>query len=251
MAGSELVKHHSTKSREKIIADLGKLLPETKEDRKFYLSIGRFIDYYSLIEQMLIIVLHHYADTKMPVSLALFYNWRTDQTINALHKIIQVRKLRGAKITELKTCLHQISIITKVRNDLVHLGPHGHKGKSNGDFKYLSNYLLAFSRKVRRKTPISAEILDRMYSDLFEISFRLISQLMDSRPRLKNRASLSDIRRRKHFDSAEFGVLIAKLFRRSYPASRPPAWRYKQPVTKKYRRKSRANRPAPVGQPQS
>src|SRR5580700_1194613 len=147
MAESKLPKPYSTKSKEKVLFDLGRLFRETDEHKQFYLSIGRFISYYSLIEQMLVVVLHHYAETKGRVALALFSNWRPDQTISALHKVIQVRKLRGPKIKELKSILQQISIITKVRNDLVHLGTHGEKAKSKDGIQLLSNYLLAYSRK--------------------------------------------------------------------------------------------------------
>jgi hypothetical protein len=244
MAESQLPKHNSTKSKEKVTVDLARLFPETEERKRFYAATGRFISYYSLVEQMLVVVLHHYSQTKIRVGLALFSNWRPDQTINALHKVIQVRKLRGPKIKELKAILQQISIITKVRNDLVHLGSHGEKAKTKNDVRLLSNYLLAYSRKARRETPISTKILNQMYGDLFKCSFRLLNQMMDTRPRVKNKISVSDLRKRDTITTPELAIVMAKLFRRAYPASRLPAWRYIQPVTKKRRRKNRARRPA-------
>ena len=250
MADSHSAKHITGNNNKKVYVDLRELFPEKPEIKSFYLSLGRFIHYYSMVEQLLIVVLHQYANTAAPVALALFANWRPDQTITTLHRVIQARKLRGPKIVELKSSLQQISIITRVRNDLVHLGAHGTEA-TGSEMNVISNHLLAYSRKVRRQTPISVEILDRMYGDLLEISFRLISHLINARPRLKSRVSLSKFQRRKGNEPVnpkDFPYLFAGAFRRANPASQLPAWRYKQPALKKRRRKSRVRHPTRAAQ---
>ena len=219
-----------------VTVDLLSIFPKFPETDEFHLELGQFITAYSIVEQSLVVVLKNYANLSIPVSKALFSNARPDTTMTAIRRVIEVRKLRGSKIVELKSILDHLGTITKVRNDLVHLGSHPVSGRGDDKRRIVTNKLLAHSHRVKRRFPLSAAVLKAINVDLFEISLRLTFH-MHPRP-LKMTWDW-------------FERTIISRFRNQYPASRLPAWRYKSPSPKARRHKSHDPHQAHKVPPQS
>jgi hypothetical protein len=206
--------------------DLMDIFPKIPGHDEYLLALGKFINLYAQIEKELVVVLANYGNLSPNIAKALFSNARPDTTMTGIRRVVHVRKLRGPRIKELYAVLDQLGKITRLRNDLVHLGglPKRDSEGVNHETKFeISNQILAHSRKVRRTIPITAKILDDAHGDLVAISLRLVTHM---------KIKLADPK------LDWFGAELLKGFRRANPISRPPAWFYK-PHEKVARRRKR------------
>jgi hypothetical protein len=188
----------------------------------FHTSLGSFMDLFSAIESVLLFVVQFYAKTDWTVTKAMMSPLRVENAITTLNRIIEARRLRGKKISELKTVLTQLGEINKTRNDILHHGlVKDPKGRDN--LYLISNKFIARSPKTVFKIRISKTHIDQMRADLLEIHFRLAIRHVAS--------------------SAASWSINAKRFRRENPLGTPHSWRYKSPSRGTSRPKRRAHVP--------
>ena len=208
------------------------IFPAVPGHDEYSLALGQFISLYAQIEKLLVAVLISYGDLTPSVAKALFSNARPDTTMTGIRRIVHVRKLRGPRIKELNAILDQLGLITRLRNDLVHIGglpKTDREGVSHETNFEISNRVLAYSRKVSRTTPVTATVLNEARTDLFAISLRLITHM-----KIKG----------KNPKLGWFTTELLRGFRRANPISRPPAWLYKPNVKVARRRKRRTQHQA-------
>jgi hypothetical protein len=155
---------------------------------------------------------------------ALFLPLRVDAACNYLNRIIDVHKLRGQRISELKKIIQHLGELGRVRNDIVHLGAGNVRGKI---FK-ISNESYARTKEQIRRINLSHRRFEQIDQDLADISFRLLVHgklIIQSRRRPRD-------------------VMNRILWRNYGTKVMPIAWQYK-PVVRSPGRRKRHGKPRP------
>lgn len=158
-------------------------------------ALGTFIDRFSQVELVLQRLLIRYAGVTETVGRALFHSDRVAEMKDAINRILDARGKDAAK-KALEPFFAHLSVITGVRNNIVHWG--GHQLES-GDY-IVSNLALAPIERGRGHR-VSAKDLRAMTEDLEEIGAALIAE--------RERAKL--------IGKARFPI----------PPQKPKAWQYK------------------------
>jgi hypothetical protein len=180
----------------------------------YHQALGQFLDMFSNIEAIMHLVLRYYAQTPEPIALAIFSGVRVDGAMNYVNRIIEVVPPKPELQAELKYVFEQLSIINKVRNDLVH---HGASYEFDArDVAIVTNAPLALTEDRIRSIPISTQILSDLITDLQKIQTHLAIRHIEESKRL-NPASLT------------YALMKDSL---------TDAWRYKPPQPKKQSKKS-------------
>ena len=112
------------------------------------------------------------SEIDVDIAKALFLPLRVDAATNYLNRLIDVKKIKGWKATRLRNILQHLGQITRVRNDIVHLGLNSY------DFKkgkiLLTNKKWARNAGNLRRTKISMSKIKEINHDLMEIILDLI-----------------------------------------------------------------------------
>lgn len=148
---------------------LRELFPPTAAERRYWELLGRLIEYVSLAELALNMVVVNWSGVDFETAKALFLPLRIDAATGTLNRIIETKKLRGRRVGDLKEILQQLGEINRARNDLVHLGAR----PKRGGFK-VSNEMFARSRLKLRRVHLSFRSFDQMDADLEYIIWKLL-----------------------------------------------------------------------------
>lgn len=211
-------------SRKKWIeTTLDEILPISESEKKYYQSLGQVITNYTLVEILLNVAILRISQIDKHIAKALFLPLRVDAATNYLNRLLEIKKLKGWRAEKLKSILQHLGQITRVRNDIVHLGLNSYDFKK--DNLLLTNRMWARNRNNLRSTKVSMDKLDQINHDLLEITLHLIY--------------LADITINKTDDKDDFAAwIISDLARTNFGRSRPCAWLYKheQPVARRRKR---------------
>jgi hypothetical protein len=140
-------------------------------NRRYWLALGRFIDAYSTIELALNLSLRHYARVPEPVAQAIFFNTRIDNAIQLLNRLIEMGEISDPAKTDLKYLFAQLSIINRVRNDIIHYGANF----DNAAVAIVSTSVFVHKENRIRETPISPQLLEDLIYDLGKIHAHFIA----------------------------------------------------------------------------
>ena len=209
-------------------------LPETEEETKYFVSLGRFITRFSNTEKVLNHVIHKYSKIEWEMAKALIMPIRVENAITSINRIIYARKLRGPKIEELKAIMRQLGHINSARNAIVHLGVST-KADSRGRF-WSTNINYAPKSRIKR-FPMSIKILDRMSDDLIIINFKLLVHIgihIPPNPR----------------GVTKLVYLLLRVFRGSQKVH-AQTWLYRPPLQAPHQKASRARTPTRAAPPRS
>lgn len=139
------------------------------DDPEYLLALGTFIAWFACVETVLNSAVWHFSKLRAEpqIARAIFSALRVDAAMNHLTRLIEARRLKGGDIADLKLIMDHLGKIARARNDIVHLGAAGY-GKLE-----VTNRQYAHVRSRRRRTIVSAKILDDMTVDLMDIFERL------------------------------------------------------------------------------
>ena len=129
----------------------------------YYASLGGMIHNFSFVEQTLPWLLKVVSDVDKTIVDAIVYPQRIENGCQTIKRVIKARKLSGSKIEEVLQTLAQLSIISKVRNDLLHLGADV---SMQTDTLSVHNRLTAFDPSALRITFLTNKNLMEMQHDL-------------------------------------------------------------------------------------
>lgn len=167
---------------------------------QFAEALGNFCWNFSITESTIRSSLFRVAGVLPKLGNAIFTNVRVDNGTQLLTRIAEAKDWPLKKKKELKYTLNQLSLINKLRNDILHYGAY----RLSDDY-IVSNRQAAHTAKNIREFRISARTLEFAGADLYQIGLRL--QLLTSEPPF----------------ALEPGIAKA------YKASLTSSWQYKQP----------------------
>jgi hypothetical protein len=202
---------------------LDQIFPPSAAEKEYYELLGEVITNYTFVELFLNIVIVRLSKIDVAIAKAMFLPLRVDAATNYLNRLIEMKIIKGWQATRLNSILQHLGQISRVRNDIVHLG------LSNYDFK--QNELLLTNRLWARKgnlrsTKISINKLREINHDLLVVLLHLmaLSGMKESRKSRKDRAG---------------AWIFTEIVRFNFGRSQPPALLYKheQPAARprKYR----------------
>lgn len=212
------------------------LVPANKQQVAFWRALGQFLDAYAVVEMMLNVLVVRYADMTWENARALFLPLRVDAASNHLSRLIAGKFVRGKRATELTAIIQQLGQINRMRNDILHLGARP-RGLPTGPFT-VTNRMYARSQAHLRRRNVSVTMLNSMFYDLMEISFRIMVMLMAKRRREGNITPLDDLQ-----------IALARQAGLSPYRVRPIAWRYTPQPQSSRRNRRRASDPRRPRQP--
>jgi hypothetical protein len=138
------------------------------EDPNYWKSLGKFIETFAMVEDVLNKLLTFYSKTTPKISRAIFSGTRCDASIEYIRRIVAVKDPGSDKKRDLEEIFLHLKAISTVRNFLVHYQSIG-----TGDKKFVSDLPRALTADRARKHRVSADILDAMSWDLYKIGNRL------------------------------------------------------------------------------
>jgi hypothetical protein len=144
-----------------IILNIGKIA-ETETHRTYWLSLGRFIHRFALLEQQIHYLLRIASKISRQADQALLSGTRADAAISLLRRSYEVHGETEDPV--LTRAIAQFGIINSARNDVVHMG-----AIQDGDAFLVTNQNRTIASKARTNR-FTAEILDQMTADLETIS---------------------------------------------------------------------------------
>jgi hypothetical protein len=136
----------------------------TEADQPYWQSLGRFISVYSKLEANLQTALWHFSGTPPEIARSVFSGTRVDQALSSIRRIGEAQKWSDAKMERWSKISQQVSIITKVRNDIVHYG-----ATFDGEKHQFSNELLAHTPETLRQYDVSAAVIDDLALDTIHL----------------------------------------------------------------------------------
>ena len=198
-----------------------------KNEDKFLLALGRFIQAFARVEQMMNYVALHYSQMPLGTARAIFLPLRADASIQIVRRIVAARRPDSPFTTELLTVLAHVDAIRDVRNALVHYrinsGP------------LITNRPWARNRKAVWSQKVTVKNLGQMTDDLEECGMRLAAH------------HVGGIKRRLFRVPSGVAFLTAPIFGIRMFARSKPAWQYtppEQPTSRRNRRHGRDRGPS-------
>jgi hypothetical protein len=184
---------------------------------EFWQELGRFISYYSAVEMYLNLVVRKFYGMRLDIANLVLGQLRPDAALDHLNKLRNAKMIEDGDWIELKQIKGQIGEITKLRNDIVHLGvsytvPAGY---------VISNEIWSYVDSKTRLTLVNNKILDDATIDLFKIFNRLVILLRPGE---------------REFREKESGDLLREAWRYKPLSLRSP---YPTPRSNRPKRKSR------------
>jgi hypothetical protein len=145
---------------------LGTIPPE---HTAFWTELGRFISYYSIVEEQINFLVRKYYNISRRISNIAFGTLRYDAAVEHLNRLRHADLIPDDEWAEIGNLKDQMGLITRLRNDLVHY-PASPTSKS--EF-VVSTKLWAYVENKIRMHIVSTQILDDATTDLFKIFMRL------------------------------------------------------------------------------
>jgi hypothetical protein len=213
--------------------------PKPDDTDAYYLALGRFIDKFAEAEKALLECLRVWSHMTTDTARAIFSGVRTEAASSYINRIIDVmteaaspdpkikEKLQAIK-QDFQGVLTQLGHINATRNLIVH---YGTIFNTEGDH-YTSNKDWALTKERIRETPVSAQIMKQMTSDLEKII---------------THCNVMSFRYILDFDNP-FGILGPHL---PDEAALKSPWQYKPAQQPSHREKSRAKTPKRQPPPES
>lgn len=158
----------------------------------YYERLGSFVSQYARTEGLMKLVLQILAGLKSPLAAALLSGVRADQSINLINRALDATG-RAAWKADLKRAFDQFTVITKVRNDILHYGAEF----ETPDILLISNQRDAHIPERLRETRIRPEHLRRMSIDLHVINAGILT-VLDRVSRSPFRQSATDMAKLAH-----------------------------------------------------
>jgi hypothetical protein len=165
--------------------------------RQYWARLGKFIHDFSTIEGLLQSLVHHYAGISDEVGKALFPGLRVDTAKDSIKRLLEM-KGDSETLARLAPTFAQISVISGVRNDIVH---YGARNTSAG--LTVSNERAAHVPSKVRSQVVSARVLEDLDADLGVVMALLV--------------------RERFQEFSAFATAISEQVE-------PVAWRYKPPA---------------------
>jgi hypothetical protein len=138
-------------------------------DNAYYSALGRFVHTFAQAELALFLLLRHYAKMTLPAARALLTGIRADSVQSLLKRLHEIDFIDGQDWANLNETLQHLSIINKLRNDLLHhttmLGENG-RG-------VVTNAAKALHPDRVTQSMVSPQILDGATLDLRKIIISL------------------------------------------------------------------------------
>jgi hypothetical protein len=135
---------------------------------KFAQALGEFCWNFSIIEGVVQSALYRLAGIRIDIGNAVFSGVRVEGGMQHITRLAEVRGWSETKKAELKYVFDQLSIINKLRNDILHYGAY----RLGGDY-IVSNRRIAHIPERIREIRISHTTLEAASGDLAEIDSRL------------------------------------------------------------------------------
>lgn len=145
-----------------------------RNEATYHLALGRFVDAFARLENLLRLVLFRYARTPHPIGPAVFSGARTRTIHSFLKRLAEVSMIAPNEWTILKPVLDQLAIIADKRDDILHYGGQAF-GSGTG---FVTNALTTLNERTRKVFPISAPILTHMTFDCEKIILHLLAEHM-------------------------------------------------------------------------
>ena len=138
----------------------------------YYAALVRFVDMFSRTEAVVTLCLWGYAGTKVPVARIVFAGTPLKIALGYIKEIAKATNVSPETRQDMESVFQQLSIITGVRNDILH---YGATSVAEGQ-AIVSNALKA--KGDPNIFPISPEALDDMTTDLRKIAMHLNYRLL-------------------------------------------------------------------------
>lgn len=187
----------------------------------YWRALGEFVHYFSMAEMQVTFVLRHLMRTDERVARVVVGGSQLDARCTYIKELLVVHREGRKTQEEMKFILKQLSIITKVRNDILHYGT----GRFGFYELIISNAVVAKTSSRVREYAIDVPSLQKMTEDLRLIIMGLANVLYKPSERVS---------RRKRWEKALRG-----------------AWRYKSPPPVPPRRRSQLPLPTQLLRPRS
>lgn len=158
----------------------------SKDIDRYLTALGAFIESFADVERTLLLVLEHFAGTDDRVSRALFSGVRADAATKYISRLLISLRKSKADQDYFQELFTRLGHITRIRNDIVHLGTNfegrHQRGRMTASDFYVTNKRFALNKSRLRETPVSARILDDVTVDLQKIDFSLWAYLARGKP---------------------------------------------------------------------
>ena len=149
----------------------------------YWLALGRFVHFFSIAEMQVTFVMRHLMKTDERVARIVTGGAQLDSRATYIKELMVVRRIGRKTRDEMKYILDQLSIIAKVRNDILHYG--------TGRFMFreliISNAVVAKTSSRVREYAIDVSTLEKMTADLQFIIQGLGNVLYDGSVRVSKR----------------------------------------------------------------
>lgn len=194
-----------------------------EEMDQYHRALGAFVSQFAAVESGMHIALRISCGIGQPLAAAIFSGTRTEAAASYIKRIGETENWPEAKTKELEYIFQQLGEITRVRNDILHLGAKPISANKippifGADEWLVSNKLVAHSPSRIRETRITPEILGLMTRDLQKIRIHLIA-IFDS-----------DAEKARHTHDKELKrAWLYKPERPSNGAGKPPDKTQKRP----------------------
>jgi hypothetical protein len=189
---------------------------------QFAETLGGFCWNFSITESNIRQTLYRISGVHPQIGNAIFSGTRVEGGMQLITRVAEVRKWPQAKREELKYVFDQLSIINKLRNDVLHFGAY----RLGSDY-IVSNRPVAHMPDRIREFRVSHETLQAAGADLAAIGQRLLFLVEEGHQ-----------------------PQIIEYLKKSSGARRP-SWQYKSPPPAWPKSKSRNTRPKRPRRPQS
>lgn len=136
-----------------------------EKTKSYWTALGRFIHYFSQVEQKLQTLLWRMTGTSLEVARAAFQDARHGAIITLINRINDSKGV--AENDSYRVAVDRLGPIARMRNDIVHLAPNLENGTA-----IISNTDRAMPGRAVEKA-VSVKMLDDMCSDLLTIMAHL------------------------------------------------------------------------------
>jgi hypothetical protein len=137
----------------------------------YYRALGRFVDGFAYVEDMVFVALTMEAGLSMDAAQAVLSGTRVDAAISFMRRLFEAR--REEMPDRLNEALTQLAAINTVRNSILHWGT-----RREGEGLRVSNAFRAHSERTRKSFPVSTAMLDDMQDDVGTIISILAHRMM-------------------------------------------------------------------------
>lgn len=103
-------------------ADATSVTASLNERELYWMSLGRFIAQFSLVETLLLMLLAFLAKIEPHVGPAILSGTRMDTAKDYIKRLLEAKPDARINMVELNDVFARLTLITRIRNDLLHHG---------------------------------------------------------------------------------------------------------------------------------